>query len=178
MSCNERGMALVSVVLMLAVLLVLSQVLVEKIWQSTRQTADADLREQLFWAAQSGVESARHQLAENYVGSGGWQSFLTTDNAGVYPADPVWTTMINGQRVELYTRDNADGDSDFGRDNDLKLYVLARARGRRGGEALVESLCGFDSLALEAATSVSRQAVAGNLIDLAEQSANTHDIAD
>jgi hypothetical protein len=29
-------------------------------------------------------------------------------------------------------------------DNDLKIFVLARAHGRRGAEVVVESLCGFD----------------------------------
>ena len=52
-------------------------------------------------------------------------------------------TQVNGVEVELYLRDNPDGDDDVRRDNDLKVFVLARARGRVGVEAMVESLCGF-----------------------------------
>lgn len=178
MPCNERGMALVSVVIMLTVLLILSQVLVGKIWQSTRQEAEANLREQLFWAAQSGVESARYQLAENYVSSGGWQSFLTAENASFYPAEPAWSFVINGQTVEIFLRDNLDGDGDWQHDNDLKIYVLARARGRRGTEALVESLCGFSVTTQAAVSPVPGQPVAGVLSDLLEQPANTLDIMD
>jgi hypothetical protein len=137
-------MALVSVVMLLAVLLTLAHILTEKIWQSTRQTADAANREQLFWAAQAGVESARQQLTASYAGSGSWQTFLTVDSPSAYPAAPAWETEINGLPVEIYLRDNPDGDLDYRKDNDLKIFVLARARGRQGTEVIVESLCGFE----------------------------------
>jgi hypothetical protein len=144
MACNERGMALVSVVLMLTLLLTMAHVLTEKVWQSTRQTADAANREQLFWAAQAGIESARQQLAANYSSSGGWQNFLRTATPQAYPLDPAWVRQVNGLPVEIYLRDNPDGDGDVRKDNDLKVFVLARARGRQGAEAIIESLCGFD----------------------------------
>jgi hypothetical protein len=53
---------------------------------------------------------------------------------------------VNGFEVELYLRDNADGDGDVRRDNDLKVFVMARASGRRSLETMVESLCGFTTL--------------------------------
>jgi hypothetical protein len=143
MACNERGMALVNVVLMLSVLLAMASVLAEKVWQSTRQTADANHREQVFWAAQSGIEAARQKLSADYAGSGGWQTFLAVGTARSYPTISAWVTEINGIEVEIYLRDNPDGDGDVRRDNDLKLFVLARAKGRAGVEAMVESLCGF-----------------------------------
>ena len=145
MRCDDKGMALVSVVLMLAVLLAMAQVLVEKVWQSTRQGVAADRREFLFWAAQSGLESARKQLAEGYRASAGWQSFLSAGSVREYPATPAWFESSNGQQVEIYLRDNEDGDGDLRRDNDLKVYVLVRARGEAGGEVLLESLCGFET---------------------------------
>ncbi len=144
MVCNERGMALVSVVLILTVLLSMAYIFTEKVWQSTRQGANAAIREQVFWAAQAGIEAARQQLAANYAGSGGWQTYLTVDTLQTYPAVPAWVTEVNGLAVEIYLRDNPDGDGDAGKDNDLKIFVLARARGLRGAEAMVESLCGFD----------------------------------
>lgn len=147
MRCDERGMALVSVVLMLAVLLAMAQVLVEKVWQSTRQGVAADRRERLFWAAQSGLETARKSLAEGYLGTSGWQSLLTAGAAREYPTTPAWTDVCNGHRVEVYLRDNEDGDDDLQHDNDLKIYVLVRAYAEAGGEVLLESLCGFDAAA-------------------------------
>jgi len=171
-------MALVSVVLMLAVLLALSQILVEKVWQSTRQTAAEADREQLFWAAQSGIESARHLLAANYAASGGWQSFLSVGVARTYPANPAWTLMVNGRSVDIYLRDNADGDGDYRRDNDLKLYVLARARGRQGAEAMVESLCGFDETSPVRGSSQQGHPIAGPLVDLAAEPVSDFDITD
>ncbi len=174
MLCNERGMALVSVILMLTVLLAMAHILTEKVWQSTRQTADAASREQVFWAAQAGIEAARQQLTVNYAGSGGWQSLLTAATPQSYPATPVWVTEVNGIAVDIYLRDNPDGDGDLRIDNDLKLFVLARARGRRGAEALVESLCGFTT---PIAGGRDQAGLSTNL-NLSEQPVSTYGIAD
>jgi hypothetical protein len=143
MACNERGMALINVVLILSVLLAMAHLLAEKVWQSTRQTADANHREQVFWAAQAGIETARQLLSDDYAESGGWQTFLAAGTTSNYPSSPAWVTQVNGVEVEIYLRDNPDGDDDVRHDNDLKVFVLARARGRVGVEAMVESLCGF-----------------------------------
>lgn len=143
MACRERGVALVNVVVMLALLLALAHILAEKIWQSSRQVAGAAGRDQAFWAAQAGIEWARHRLAVEYRDSAGWQTCLAGGVAGRYPAMPAWTTASNGLGVEIFVRDNPDGDNDPGRDNDLKIFVLARARGPQGTETLIESLCGL-----------------------------------
>ena len=173
---NERGMALVSVVLMLSVLLTLAHILTEKVWQSTRQVADAANREQIFWAAQAGIEAARQRLTADYASSGGWQNFLTATTLQRYPAAPAWTTEINGVPVEIYLRDNPDGDDDVRNDNDLKVFVLARARGRRGAEAMIESLCGFDLSAADGNGQQAGQSVAGT--DLSSQPVNAYGITD
>lgn len=177
MACNERGMALVSVVLMLTVLLALAHILAEKVWQSTRQTADAANREQVFWAAQAGIELARQQLAVNYVSTGGWQDFLTGDISQAYPAAPAWVNDVNGLPVEIYLRDNPDGDGDTRRDNDLKVFVLARAHGRRGAESIVESLCGF-ALPATGGSGPRAGQTAGAGVDLASQPVSTYGITD
>lgn len=176
MACNERGMALVSVVLILTVLLTLAHIFTEKVWQSTRQGANAANREQVFWAAQSGIEAARQQLTADYVGSGGWQTYLTASTIQRYPAAPAWVTEINGLPVEIYLRDNPDGDSDVGKDNDLKIFVLARARGRRGAEAMVESLCGFDLSATVGYLPTAGSG--GSQTNLSDEPVSTYDIAD
>jgi hypothetical protein len=166
-------MALVSVVLMLAVLLTMAHLLAEKVWQSTRQTAAANHREQVFWAAQAGIELARQQLSSNYSGTGGWQTLLSNGVERNYPATPVWVDEISGVRVEVFLRDNPDGDGDVLRDNDLKVFVLARARGRDGQEAMVESLCGFS-----APTSEEHNRSALSMHELAAQPLSTYGIAD
>lgn len=173
MACNERGMALVSVVLVLAVLLTMAHLLAEKVWQSTRQIAEANHREQVFWAAQAGIESARQQLSSNYSGTGGWRTFLSNGVGRNYPATPVWGDEISGVQVEVFVRDNPDGDGDVRRDNDLKVFVLARARGRGGQEAMVESLCGFS-----APTGEEHDRSASSMHELAEQPLSTYGIAD
>jgi len=178
MSCNERGMALVSVVVLLAVLLTLAHILAEKVWQSTRQTSDAANREQLFWAAQAGIQTARQQLAASYSDSAGWQSFLTASEPRAYPAVPVWTTESSGLPVEIYLRDNQDGDGDLSRDNDLKVFVLARARGRRGNTATIECLCGFEPSAMAGSLPQSLAPVTGPGIGLADLPVNQHGITD
>jgi hypothetical protein len=146
MAYNERGMALINVVLILSVLLAMAHLLTEKIWQSTRQTADANQREQVFWAAQAGIEEARRRLADGYAVSGGWRTLLAAATTADYLPEPIWVMRVNGFEVELYLRDNADGDGDVRRDNDLKVFVMARASGRRSLETMVESLCGFTTL--------------------------------
>jgi len=177
MACTERGMALVSVVLMLTVLLTLAHILAEKVWQSTRQTAAAANREQVFWAAQAGIESARQQLAVNYASSGGWQAFLTADLPQAYPAAPAWVNDVNGLPVEIYLRDNPDGDGDARRDNDLKVFVLARAHGSRGAESIVESLCGF-ALSANGGSGPQAGQTSGSGVDLASQPVSTYGVAD
>jgi len=173
MACSERGTALVSVVLMLSVLLAMASVLAEKVWQSSRQNAEANHREQVFWAAQAGIEAARQRLSADYAGSGGWQTLLAAGTALAYPTTPAWVTELNGIEVEIYLRDNPDGDGNACHDNDLKVFVLARARGREGVEAMVESLCGFVPPLNGQAT---RSGVAVN--DLADQPVATYGIAD
>lgn len=158
MDCNERGVALVSVVVLLSLLLLLAHILAEKVWQSTRQGGAAASREQLRWAAQAGIEGARSQLAAGYAGSGGWQSWLADGSPLGYPAAPAWVSEVNGLAVEIFLRDNPDGDGDAHSDNDLKLFVLARARSSAGAEAMIESLCGF---VLPAAAGPAQPPVAG-----------------
>lgn len=178
MACNERGMALVSVILILTVLLTMAHLLTEKAWQSINQRAVAAEREQIFWAAQAGIEVARQQLAADYASSEGWQSLLTAATLQVYPAAPAWMTTINGLSVEIFLRDNPDGDSDAGHDNDLKVFVLARAQGRRGAEAMVESLCGFElsGPARQTVQAVRRADGAGS--DGSDPPVTTYDITD
>jgi hypothetical protein len=177
MAFNHRGMALVSVVLALAVLLTLAHILAEKIWHSTRLAGAADRREQLFWATQAGIETARQKLASSYTESQGWRNYLTPGTAPAYPETPAWTSLVNGITVEIFLRDNPDGDDDPRIDNDLKVFVLARAKNPQGIEAMVESLCGFDQ-SIAAGTTGTGPAARNILADLSTQPVSNYDIAD
>lgn len=138
-------MALVTVLFLLALLLVLALMLSDKVIRSTRSTARAGARDQALQAAGAGVEWARHRLAATYLASSGWTAYLAGAPGGErYPETPAFTTMIGPVAVDIFLRDNPDGDGDPRRDNDLKLLVLAHARPTNGADVLVESLCGFE----------------------------------
>ena len=144
MRCRERGLALVTVLFFLAILLVLALVLSDKVLRATRSTARAATRDQALQAAAAGIEWARHQLAAGYRSSSGWATLLARAAEGTrYPERPVFTTSVGQVTVDIFLRDNPDGDGDPRRDNDLKIFVLARAHTADGVDVLVESLCGF-----------------------------------
>ena len=148
MRCGERGMALVTVLLLLALLLVLAMVLGERTLRTNRDAAGNGAREQALQAATAAVEWVRPTLAAAYPSTDGWGDYLTdAAGGGQYPSAPALRVSIDGLDVELFLRDNPDGDNDPHRDDDLKLYVLARARSTLGPEAVVESLCALDSSA-------------------------------
>ena len=146
MPCRDRGLALVTVIMLLALLLVIALVLCDKLINATRATARAGARDQALQAAASGIEWARHQLTATYRGSNGWATYLAGAPDGErYAATPAFATDIGAVAVDIFLRDNPDGDGDPHRDNDLKLLVLARARPAHGAEVMVESLCGFET---------------------------------
>jgi len=146
MRCRERGMALVTVLFLLALLLVLALMLSDKVFRATRSVTLAGARDQALQAAGAGIEWARHRLATTYPASSGWASYLAGAPDGErYPDTPVFSTVVGRVPVDIFLRDNPDGDADPRHDNDLKLLVLARARPINGADVLVESLCGFDA---------------------------------
>jgi hypothetical protein len=137
---------LVTVIFLVALLMVMGLVFSDKVLRATRDVALAAARDQGVQAAGAGIEWARRQLAETYRDSRGWADYLAAAPAGDgYPETPAFTFEVTGAAVEIYLRDNPDGDDDPRRDNDLQLFVLARARPRRGSEILVESLCRYQA---------------------------------
>jgi hypothetical protein len=146
MPCRERGLALVTVLFLLALLMVLALMFSEKVIRATRGEALAGARDQALQAAGAGIEWARHLLAANYRTSSGWTTYLAGAPDGErYPATPALSTAIGPVGVDIFLRDNPDGDADPRHDNDLKLFVLARARAGDGPEVLIESLCALDA---------------------------------
>ena len=148
MPCPERGFALVTVLFLLALLMVMAVVLSDKVLRASRGASLAGARDQARQAAGAGIEQARHLLAVNYRNSSGWVTYLAGGSGGErYPATPALSIDIGGATVDIFLRDNPDGDADPLHDNDLQLFVLARARAGHGPEVMVESLCAFEPLA-------------------------------
>ncbi|MCK4535878.1 MAG: hypothetical protein KAT93_02630 [Desulfuromonadales bacterium] len=144
MACREKGMALATVIFVLALLMVLALVLTDKVLKATRGTAAANAREQALSAANAGIEWGRRQLAATYASSDRWRSYLSQASEDLrYPSVPSLTTSTNGLQVDIFLRDNPDGDGDWQCDNDLRIFMLARARTPLGAETIVETLCGF-----------------------------------
>lgn len=144
MADRERGMALVTVLFLLALLMVLALVLGGRVLRATRDAAWAGGRAQALYAADAGIEWARQQLADSYPASAGWATYLAgAPGDDRYPERPAFTTAVGTATVDIFLRDNPDGDGDPRHDNDLRLFVLARARAAVGGDTLVEALCGY-----------------------------------
>lgn len=145
MACRERGIALLTVLFLLALLMILAMTLAEKTLRATRGSALAGAREQALQAAAGGAEWARHRLASTYRASNGWATYLAGAPDGErYPTRPAFQTSIGGMAVDIFLRDNPDGDGDPRRDNDLHLFVLVCARPPVGADVRVEVLCGVD----------------------------------
>jgi hypothetical protein len=145
MACSERGLALVTVLLLLTLLMVMVMVFSDKVIHATRDAALASGREQALHAAGAGIEWARHRLAATYRATSGWATYLSAvPGVERYPGVPAFSTVIGRVPVDIYLRDNPDGDEDPRRDNDLKLFVLACARPELGPETRIESLCVLD----------------------------------
>ena len=144
MRCPDRGIALITVLLLLAMLLVMALMLGEKVLRATRGETLSGARDQGVQAAGAGIEWARHRLAATYPASSGWATYLAAAPGGErYPAMPAMSTSVGGVPVDIFLRDNPESDADPRHDNDLKVMVLALARPAGGAEVLVESLCGF-----------------------------------
>lgn len=144
MAGHERGMALVTTLFLLALLMILALVLGDRVIRITREGAWSGAREQALYAADAGIEWARMQLAGNYATSAGWATYLASSPGDDrYPDRPAFTIMVGAITVDIFLRDNPDGDGDSRHDNDLKLFVLSRARAAVGAEAMVEALCSY-----------------------------------
>ncbi len=143
MRLNNRGIALVTVLLITVVMMIISSLLAHKVIQSSRSSAEQGVKKKSYYAANTGVEEARRQLASNYNSTTFWGNVLTVSTAGEYPTSPTFTTTVDNLAVRIFVRDNNDGDGDYTRDNDLRVFVLAEATGANNILTMVEALCFF-----------------------------------
>ncbi len=141
MRLNNHGVALVTVLLITIVMMIISTLLAHKVIQSSRSSAEQGLKKKSYYAANTGVEEARRLLATSYNSTTFWGNVLTVAAAGKYPASPTFTTTVDNLAVRIFVRDNNDGDGDYTRDNDLRVFVLAEATGADNILTMVEALC-------------------------------------
>lgn len=175
MQFNERGMALVSVIITLTVLLTLANILFEKVWRSIQQLSEAAIKDQISWAAQSGIEVARQRLKSTYATSSGWSTYLATTSGTAYSSVPIWSMSFSEINVEIFLRDNPDGDGNYQIDNDLKIFVLARASKASTADVVIEALCGF---AAPAARSDNMSPVDDQHLDLSTSQMTDYEITE
>ncbi len=143
MHLNERGIALVTVIVMAAVLMVVGSLVAYKVMNSSRGAAVEGSKTKAYYAANAGIEWARRELSLRYSNTGKWNDLLSeSPEEGRYPANPQLKPPggIDSIPVRIYIRDNID-DNDYKTDNDLWLFVLSEAEARDGSKTIVEAQC-------------------------------------
>lgn len=134
---DERGIALLTVLMMTAIMMVIVSLVGYKVLRSTRGTATEGLKTKAYYAASAGVDSARLQLSEQYITSDYWQNILDPDPANITPAadlymrsttlEPAGFTTSPPLTLQVFIKDNNDGDSDYGIDTDQLVMVNVEA---------------------------------------------------
>ncbi len=143
---NQRGVALLTVIIFSAVLLVVGSLLAYKVMTSTRTSGEQGVKTATYYTANAGVERARNDLMVDYP-TNNWTTYLTEATAGVYPAAAGLNEAVGGQNVTVFVRDNNDepaGLENYLQDNDLKVFVLAQGVGPNGTQTMVEALVFLD----------------------------------
>ena len=127
-------MALVSVVLVLTVLLTLAHILTEKVWQSTRQTGRCRSIASRF-SGRRRPELNRHgsDWPQSYPGSGRLAELADGNHCTGLPGSAGLGHRDQRRRRSKFTcATTRTVTAMLRKDNDLKIFVLARARGRQG----------------------------------------------
>ncbi len=134
---DERGIALLTVLMMTAIMMVIVSLVGYKVLRSTRGTVTEGLKTKAYYAASAGVDSARLQLSDQYIASDYWQNILDPDPANITPAadlymrsttlEPAGFTTSPPLTLQVFIKDNNDGDSDYGIDTDQLVMVNVEA---------------------------------------------------
>ncbi len=140
---SQRGSVLISVLVISIVLLILGSIFSYRIITSTNVSAVKMRKDKTYYLASRGIEDARRYLSNNYVSTNYWSTLLSND--GSYNQINSLSFTRDNINVDVYVRDNEDWDNNYASDNDLKIYVLSIATGRRGAKTVIESLVFYDS---------------------------------
>jgi hypothetical protein len=158
---DERGIALLTVIMMTAIMMVIVSLVAYKVLRSTRGSATEGLKTKTYYAASAGIDSARLELSEEYIASDYWKNILDPDTAPGYtgaatnPAADLYmrtTDLEPGNftanpplTVRVYIKDNNDGDGNYGIDSDQLVMVNVEASEPNSGTTtMVEARLLYD----------------------------------
>lgn len=159
---NDRGVALVTVIMMTACIMAIVTLVAYKVLRSTTNSTSVRSKAVAYQGANAGLENARMVLNDNYKASQFWQYYLDPDSDPNYngaATDPdanpdlflevpglVPANFTNDPNLNLsvYVRDNNDGDGTNAVDTDQMILVNVRATRSDGAVAMVESRLLYD----------------------------------
>lgn len=135
---DNRGIALVTVILMTAVIMVIVSLVGYKVIRSTAGSAAEGLKTKTYYAANSGLEVGRLYLSQNYVSSNYWADILTeggTPDADLYlrveNMEPTGYVSNPPLTISSYIKDNND-DGNYAIDTDQLVMVNVEATTANG----------------------------------------------
>lgn len=158
---DEKGIALVMVIMMTAVVMMIVSLVGFKVLRSTKGSAIEGLKTKTYEAANSGLENARVYLSDNYISQNNWQYVLDPDTAPGYSGSPTnpqadlyqHSTLLEPagfvtdppMDIKVYVKDNNDGDDNYGIDTDQLIMVNVEATAPDGRTTtLVEARLLYD----------------------------------
>lgn len=144
---DNRGIALVTVILMTAVIMVIVSLVGYKVMRSTAGSAAEGLKTKTYYAANSGLDVGRLYLSQNYVSKNYWGYILDPDTDPDYSGPAVTPTADIYLRVgdmepanyvsnppltiRTYVKDNND-DGNYAIDTDQLVMVNIEATTANG----------------------------------------------
>ncbi|KAA0259346.1 hypothetical protein FHQ18_00265 [Deferribacter autotrophicus] len=143
---NNKGMALIVMLGLLLGVFIISSIVSYRIIRTTKSSGAVIVKNKTYYAANSGIENARKYLNDNYVSTNYWSSLLD-NSTDKYNELSNLATTINDVNVKIYIKDNNDGDNDYGRDSDLRVFVLSEAAANDGTKTIIETILFYDSSA-------------------------------
>lgn len=160
MQRDERGIALVTVIFMTAVIMAIVSLVGYKVLRSIRGSAAEGVKTKTYYAANAGLDSARIYLSDNYISKNYWNYILDPDaepgysGAATEPSEdlymhnsdlePAGFTTDPPITVQVFVKDNNDGDNDYGIDTDQLVMVNVEARAVDGSSTMVEARLLYD----------------------------------
>ncbi|RMF42474.1 MAG: hypothetical protein D6751_11990, partial [Deltaproteobacteria bacterium] len=142
---NDRGVALITVIMMTGCIMAIVTLVAYKVLRSTTNSTSVRSKAVTYQGANAGLEYARMVLNDNYKASQFWQYYLDPDSDPNYsgPAtnpdtnpdlflevDDLVPANFSGDPnlgLNVYVRDNNDGDGTNAVDTDQMILVNVRA---------------------------------------------------
>lgn len=140
---DERGIALMTVIFMTAVMMVIVSLVGYKVLRSTKGSAAEGIKTKTYYAANAGLDNARIYLSDNYINKNYWNYILDPDAEPGYTGsatnpsedlyqhsgdlEPTGFATDPPIAVQVFVKDNNDGDGNYGVDTDQLIMVNVEA---------------------------------------------------